>query len=109
MFEKSLQSIQPDLCVPYWDYTIEGQLMADNDDDISYLTNSEVFEDDWFGELHPTGGIVSEGRWAYTPIANVDTDTYSVYSPYGLARSPWNANNVPYLTRFEDFYGHTFT
>jgi len=73
------------------------------------MEESDVFNDNWFGALHPDDGIVKEGRWAYTPISTVDTDTFSIYSPYSLARSPWNANNVEYLTRYSDFYGSSFT
>jgi hypothetical protein len=109
MMEKSLQAVNPAITVPYWDFSIEGELMSQNDGDISYMEDSVVFSDDWFGELWPEGGVINKGRWAYTKIAEVDKTQFSIYSPYGLARSPWNANPIPYLTRFSDFYGTTFT
>jgi hypothetical protein len=109
MMERSMQAVNPAVSIPYWDFSIEGQAMSDNDGDISVMENSIIFSDDWFGEMWPEDGIVSKGRWAYTEVPTVDKTQSSVYSPYGLARSPWNVNNIPYLTRFSDFYGTSFT
>jgi len=48
---------------------------------------------------------VDTGRWAYTKVMS-DASSYStITNPYGLLRSPWNTNPVPYLLR----YDYTFT
>jgi hypothetical protein len=35
---------------------------------MSHWYNSIVFSDDWFGEVPPTGGPLTRGRFAYTRV-----------------------------------------
>ena len=48
MFEQSLQSVNPSISLPYWDFTVEGMLY-----DWTNFRNSGVFADDWFGDAAP--------------------------------------------------------
>lgn len=48
MFEQSLQSINPSIALPYWDFTIEGTYF-----DWTNFRLSSVFSDDWFGQAAP--------------------------------------------------------
>ena len=57
MFEQTLQSIDPSISLPYWDFTIEG-----TDDDASTFRSSSVFSDDWFGDAAPQNVRATEER-----------------------------------------------
>lgn len=48
LFEQSLQSINPSVTVPYWDFTIEGTFSEGAE-----FRNSGIFADDWFGTARP--------------------------------------------------------
>ena len=76
--------------------------------------HSTVFGDDWFGNISPDNDdhVIDEGIWAYTPVPTYpnsedDDDTSIVMNAYGLLRSRWNQNNVPYVTRYNQSYGIT--
>ena len=62
---------------------------------------SPIFDDEWFGTNDPSSPhhIVDKGRWAYTPIMTDARGFSNITNPYGLLRSPWNTNDVPYLLR----------
>ena len=62
---------------------------------------SPIFQPDWFGSNNPTNAkhIVDEGRWAYTPVMTNARGFSNITNPYGILRSPWNTNDVPYLMR----------
>lgn len=45
MFEQALQTINPAVTVPYWDFTLESTFFGSSD-----FRSSGVFADDWFGE-----------------------------------------------------------
>ena len=98
-----LQTVNPDVSLAYWDYTIEGQAVTDANYSIAPFRASEVWDDQWFGpsETAHTDYVVATGRWAYTPvIKGVDAHNYSKYTnAYGMMRAPWNQNQIPYLTR----------
>ena len=48
MFEQALQTIDPSIALPYWDFTMEGTQY-----DWTNFRNSSVFSDDWFGAAAP--------------------------------------------------------
>lgn len=48
MFEQSLQSVNPSITVPYWDFTVEGTTLNS-----TTFRSSGVFADDWFGTATP--------------------------------------------------------
>lgn len=98
-FELALQSVDPVVSLPYWDYTIEAQWAIDNhDSNFSWITQAEIFDPDWFGRSSKSQRIVTEGRWAYTNVEVANNKTV-VYNGYGLIRAPWNANGSPYVSR----------
>lgn len=92
--EQSLQAVNARVCSHYWDYTFEAELGTN-------YTNSIVFGEDWFGSANPQteDHVVDHGRWAYTPVMQRARDFSNITNPYGLLRSPWNTNPVPYLMR----------
>lgn len=112
--EQALQSIDPSVTVPYWDYSIDAAEFG------SDWLNSKIFDPDWFGpvknvkaavadseELQTGTHVVSEGRWAYTPIM-ADAGTFSpITNAHGLLRSPWNTNPTPFLTRWIKVFNFT--
>merc|ERR1711998_162 len=104
-FERSLQAVNPALTVPYWDYTIEGHAMTMANDSIAVWYLSRVWENSWFGQSSPEGYAVNKGRFAYTPVMTDAWSVSSVTNSYGLLRSPWNNNKIPYLTRHDKSYG----
>jgi hypothetical protein len=92
--EQSLRKIEPRTAAHYWDYTREtGKGLKWN--------QSPIFGDEWYGSNSPSNHdhIVDSGRWAYTPVMKKARDFSAVTNPYGLLRSPWNTNPVPYLMR----------
>jgi len=93
-FENSMRLIDETTAAHYWDYTIESK------EGVKWY-DSIIFDDDWFGENSPNNAdhAVSKGRFGYTPIMK-DARMFShITNPYGLLRSPWNTNPVPYLLR----------
>ena len=109
--EQSLRMIDASVAAHYWDYTREDAVEKNQGDDDAgtkrFWWESAVFRDDWFGSNSPANGdhIVASGRWAYTSVM-ADARAYSdITNPYGLLRSPWNANPTPYLMR----YNRTFS
>lgn len=101
-YEQSLQSIYPDVPVPYWDFTIESTFY-----DPSTWRTSLVFADDWFGDASPNNELhtVTQGRWAYVPTMTHAWNFSDVINSYGLLRAPWNNDPTPYLTRHSEIYG----
>merc|ERR1711998_442935 len=65
------------------------------------------FNDDWFGPVESGSDdhVITTGRWAYQSIMHNAQEWSGVYNPYGLLRSPWNTNPVPYITRSRYTYG----
>ena len=99
-FEQSLQAIDPRVSAHYWDYTIDA---ASN----SSYAQSLIFSEDWFGPASPQqeDHVVNIGRWAFTPVLQDARKFSAITNPYGLLRSPWNTNPVPYLTRYSQVLG----
>jgi Common central domain of tyrosinase len=107
MFEKSLQSVNPSVSLPYWEFTQES---ASN----TSIYNSIMFTKKTFGSLvEPvdatwgftykndllSAGTIQNGRWKKAKT-DVNTRFSSIVNGYGLLRSPWNMNPSPYITRF---------
>ena len=92
--EQALQSVSPEVTIPYWDYTIDAYEYSTN------WTESPIFNDEWFGTASPDNPdhVLEKGRWAYTEVTKGALET-SPRNPYGLLRSPWNTNPHPYLMR----------
>jgi hypothetical protein len=96
VFEQSLRMINPTVASHYWDYTREFYTNTE-------WYDSDLFNDDWFGVNSPTNEdhILDSGRWAYTPVMSDARDYSGMVNPYGLLRSPWNTNPIPYVMRYD--------
>jgi len=99
VFENSLRMINPATAAHYWDYTRE---LAEG---LEWY-ESPIFNEQWFGSSSPANSdhIVDSGRFAYTPIMSNAREYSSITNPYGLLRSPWNTNPVPYLMRHNETF-----
>lgn len=105
MFETIIQSVDPSVSVPYWDFTIDQAKGLS-------VSDSFVVGNDKYGSMPaPSNGVyftyhldpiestqIPDGRWASTKAA-LNTEFADLPSPYGYLRSPWNLNPNPYLTR----------
>lgn len=107
IFEKSVQSVDPSVTIPYWDFTID-----ENSGLRGY--NSEIMTSTMFGSMTlPTdvsdgytyskdeiiGAAIPDGRWAYLK-AEKNYDFEDLKTGYGYLRAPWNMNPSPYVSRF---------
>jgi Common central domain of tyrosinase len=107
IFEKSMQTVDPSVTMPYWDYTIER---ATN---IS-VWESPLFTESTFGNLSlpkdttfgwsykndsMDDGKIFNGRWKDLQTTS-NTKFTSLNYGYGLMRAPWNMNPSYSLTRF---------
>jgi hypothetical protein len=102
-FEDSMQSIEPSVTLPYWDFTSESGV----------LSESIMFTEDTFGSLNlpasPSSwtytndsmldGAIPNGRWAYL-TADKNSNFPDLVNAYGYLRGPWNTNPSPYISRF---------
>eukprot|EP01035_Chromulina_nebulosa_P020096 gene20096-26092_t len=108
--EQSLQSIDPSISIPYWEYGQDRYLY-------DHWYNSVVFDKDWFGENSPSNSDhkISDGSiWQdiTTPAGKeyLDWDITSSGSlnpfvnAYGMLRSPWNNNPSNYIGRHNQTY-----
>lgn len=102
MFEQSLQAINPSVTLPYWDFTLESTFYSP-----STFRDSGVFSPDWFGDATCNNSLhtPTEGRFSYVPVMQNAHNFSSIVSPYGMLRSPWNADPTPYMTRSALIYG----
>jgi hypothetical protein len=101
-FEQALQSVDPSISMPYWDFTVDAELYGP---DWSLLT--PVLADDVMGPGLSPVYTVNRGRWAYTSLGDYGTyfNKTSIHNSYGLLRPPWNNNPYPYLTRWHNIAG----
>lgn len=62
-FEASLQTVNPKLTLPYWDFTIETSSAGVSGDNSGYQpqTNTPIFQESWFGTVDHTDDMVSSG------------------------------------------------
>jgi hypothetical protein len=89
MFEKSLQTINPSISLPYWDFTLESTFYEPDT-----FRGSGVFTDDWFGEAECNNSYhtMTTGRFAFVPVMKNAENYSSIISPFGLLRSPVSAH-----------------
>ena len=112
-FEQSLQSINPAIANPYWEYGLDTYLY-------DHWSDSPIFDADWFGMSSPTNAehkIDDGGRWddllvpngdAYTEWNIHDTGSLNPYvNGFGHMRSPWNNNPFQQLGRHNKTYSMT--
>ena len=108
-FEKSIQSVNPAVTLPYWDFTI---------DSANGLTifDTPYFSDSMFGSILSSSDTkwgfryseddlskvyIPDGRWKkLKALKNTYDDFQDLGNPFGYLRSPWNLNPSPYMSRF---------
>jgi len=91
--EQSLQTIDPSISMPYWDYTIDNLFFGQD------WPSSPIWSDELFGSVSPntSGHVINSGRFAYTPI-RTDPDAPE-RNGYGRITDRMNADPVRYVTR----------
>eukprot|EP00638_Chattonella_subsalsa_P009344 CAMPEP_0117745440 /NCGR_PEP_ID=MMETSP0947-20121206/7358_1 /TAXON_ID=44440 /ORGANISM="Chattonella subsalsa, Strain CCMP2191" /LENGTH=581 /DNA_ID=CAMNT_0005562585 /DNA_START=79 /DNA_END=1821 /DNA_ORIENTATION=+ len=107
IFEQSLQSINPKLALPYWDfiYDVEEWNSVENELERWDFTNSEIFTEGFFGATDPETNFIADGRWANLQIPSFDSQYYKSddkqvpQNAYGYLRAPWSNNPDPHLIR----------
>lgn len=112
--EQTLQSIDPSLSMPYWEYGMDAVLYP------GAYASSPIFRSDWFGEAAPSNDerrINDGGRWSNIQMPSGekyrawDISQTGKLNPfvnaYGIMRSPWNKNPSKYITRHNLTYGMT--
>lgn len=104
-FEQSLQSIDPSISMPYWDFTIDMHNYESGK--WSSLEQSPMWKSDWYGEVDPGENTVTKGRWAYIKV-ETDAWHHRSHNSYGYLRAPWNNNNAAYVTRSHNLCGVKF-
>jgi hypothetical protein len=107
MVEMSMQSVNPVVTLPYWDFTIDS---SEGKSSIS----SAIMTPTIFGSMkQPTDltwgwtyendnildALIADGRWA--SLKAESNDKYDdLKAGYGYMRAPWNMNPSPYVSRF---------
>lgn len=102
-FDQALQSIDPSVTVPYWDYTIDSEAYG-----VHWWEQSPMFKSDWFGPLntsHDTGNIL-EGDW-FAGIPNAYGRYYPERNSYGVVTDKVNNNPSTLVTRSNEICGLT--
>jgi len=89
--EVALQSIDANVSIPYWDWTIDQQL--------EHPEESVLFTSRYFGDANPVTHIVETGALANWSISDDPLQFIPWESPAGLLRGPGNRNPHPFLTR----------
>lgn len=106
-FEQALQSIDPSIAAPYWDYTIDDAVYGE-----SWYEDSPIFSSDFYGS---TDGINSSStdhslrdRWAVLPIANqgaLDFDRWPEANGWGRLTESWNTDPTMFVSRSRSICG----
>lgn len=99
LFEASLQSVDPTVSLPYWEYTIDvEEVVAKHGGDFQHWRKMLAFTDKWFGDTRKDTGHVEGGTFAkFSLKANSFT---SKTNSYGLIRAPWNNLKDDNFARF---------
>ena len=98
-FELSIQSISPQLAVPYWDYTEDGELVHTHKT-LEVAWSQDIWDEHWFGNATADDDhFVKKGRFAYQQVYRSDDDAV-VTNAYGFMRAPWNTAKSELLDLF---------
>jgi len=103
MWEQALQSVNPSIAAPYWDFTVESTFYGSSDWHTSF-----IFSDDWFGDPSPDNELhtVVDGRWSFNYALSDASEFSDWVNSYGVMRAPWNNDPTPFLTRAGKLYGY---
>ena len=99
-FDAAMRAVDPSVTLPYWDFTIEGQAIANARQTPTYMSQvSPVFSDTWFGAVDESNHI-ADSRWAHIKIPLADAETPREWkNSFGHWRSFWNNNPDKEVTR----------
>jgi len=106
IFELALQSLDPSVVVPYWDFTIDSAQGATSLD--AFVVGPEMYGSVQmpqnqagftYGKDSVLEGRLVGGRWNNV-TAEMNTHYPELSSGYGYLRSPWNLNPSPYVSRY---------
>ncbi|KAH8066975.1 hypothetical protein JL721_7970 [Aureococcus anophagefferens] len=103
--EKALRSVDGTTAAHYWDYGADPAAYGFAG---AAWAASAIFGADWFGAASPgrDDHVLDAGAWAYTPVRSNAASYSNVTNAYGLLRSPWNTNAVPFLARHRYVLGN---
>lgn len=105
-FELAIQSVAPNLAVPFWDFTIDHEEVTANYGDAAYkeiFDQSILFSDDVFGSTDDKSHSVISGYMGDVTVAR--DYNFTERSAYGFLRAPWNINPEEHVTRFHESCG----
>jgi len=104
-FEKALQSIDPTVSVPYWDYTMDKihSMPDDTKTPVLVAANPQLWrEPDGFFALRD--GAIVPPVVPYAADNNRSAESRKT-NAFGYLRAPWNLNPEPGLTRYFREFG----
>lgn len=96
--DQALQTVDPTVATPFWDYTLDAQIYG------SHWENSEMFNSDWFGPLTTRNANHEiEGRFAKVPVPQ--DYNFSEHNSYGTVTHSINNDPSLFVTRDHSFCG----
>jgi hypothetical protein len=99
LLEASLQSVNPAVTLPYWEYTIDVEdIVRIKNADFREWRNVPMFTDKWFGSSDEVTGRLKDSVFVDFDLKGNEYTTAT--NGYGLIRSPWNNLKSPSFTRF---------
>jgi len=108
LMEQSLQTIDPRISMPYWDYTEEAHTVWSRSGNVangSTWYESQVFDESFFGKIDSDTKHVVNGHFQDLHVLNSAQD-FSIYTnAYGLMRAKWNTNKDLYVATTTESYG----
>jgi hypothetical protein len=109
LYEQALQSINPSISIPYWDFTLESTFYTNT----YSFRNSYIFSSSVFGSACPNTNTddnnqkhfcTINGRFANNEIMSDAINYSDIRNAYGHMRSPWNLNPYSNTTRSSYVY-----
>mmetsp|Transcript_19736 Transcript_19736/g.23496 ORF Transcript_19736/g.23496 Transcript_19736/m.23496 type:complete len:671 (-) Transcript_19736:165-2177(-) len=97
-YEAAIQSINPKIVMPYWEYTIESAdiITNHNGNFNKFYELSVVFSSDWFGSFD-----TQQEPWSSIQIGK----STERHNSFGLARAPWNFAHEGKVLRYRERCG----
>ena len=102
-FDQAVQSVDPSVTTPFWDYTLDEELYG-----VHWWEQSPMFGDGWFGGLntsHASGNIL-RGKW-FAGIPNGWALDVPERNSYGIITDRTNNNPSMFVTRSNEICGLT--